>query len=59
MEELRYITIFEDGSIQAWVQIPEEIFVAFEDGLYDIIDMKAKRIYVGNGEWDDLVLATY
>lgn len=38
--EKRYITIFEDGTVQHWQgELPTELVVAADQGLYDIIDV--------------------
>ena len=49
----RYLTIFEDGLMETWEEVPEEIFPAADDGLYTVIDMDTGLQWF-DGEWIEI-----
>lgn len=51
---MKYLFIFEDGSLSQGNEIPTEIMLAFDDGLYDIVDMKTGKQFSGDKNWYDI-----
>ena len=50
---MRYLFIFEDGSLTQEDEISEEIKAAYNDGLYDIVDMEGS-MQLGPDGWVDI-----
>jgi len=48
-KRLRYLTIFEDGTMSVMDALPQEIFGACEDGIYDIVDMETGEQWTSKG----------
>ncbi len=57
MERPRYLTIFEDGTLELYDDLPQEVFEAYDQGLYqglyDIVDMDTGQQWDGDG-WVDI-----
>lgn len=48
---MKYLFIFEDGTLSQADTIPDAILNAWEDGLYTIVDMETGLVYTGPDKW--------
>ena len=48
---MKYLFIFEDGVLTQSDDILPEVFDAWGDGLYDIVDMEDGLEYCGDNQW--------
>ena len=48
---MKYLFIFEDGVLTQSDDILPEVFDAWGDGLYDIVDMEDGLEYCGDDQW--------
>ncbi len=46
----RYLLIFEDGTLSLYDVISSDVFEAYDQGLYDLIDMDTGMYWAGD-EW--------
>ena len=52
---MRYLFVAEDGCLSQADEVPDDMFEAHDEGIFDIVDMESGTQYEGNGKWGSIL----